>query len=118
MTERPMSERKHVVPAPPPHCWEVRGWRPPPRGADEALGWHTVAFSPSHDDAVVIAHALVTGHDQRSATPFAYAEVWGPSEEEGGRSHTCERYPEPGPDERREMWLRAASSLYTDGLSV
>lgn len=126
MIERPMSERKHVVPAPPPHCWEVRGWQPPPRGSDEALGWRTVAFSPSHDDAVVIAHALVAGNgpDEGAtlasvpATPFTYVEVWGPSEQEGGRSHTCERYPEPSPDERREMWLRAASSLYTDGLSV
>ncbi|MEJ2866152.1 hypothetical protein WCD74_00155 [Actinomycetospora sp. OC33-EN08] len=115
MSDRPMSERKHVVPAPPSHCWEVRGWQPPPPPSEEESGWRTVAFCPTHDDAVAIAHALVaTGADGS----FEYAEVWGPSEDDGGRSHVCERYPEPDSDERRAMWLRAASSLYTDGLTV
>ncbi|NYD34774.1 hypothetical protein [Actinomycetospora corticicola] len=126
MSDRPMSERKHVVPTPPSHCWEVRGWQPPPPPSEDDAGWRTVAFCPSHDDAVVIAHALVAGSGPDGgsglasvpARPFEYVEVWGPSEQAGGRSHTCERYPEPDPQERRAMWLRAASSLYTDGLSV
>ncbi|MDL5159242.1 hypothetical protein [Actinomycetospora termitidis] len=120
MSDRPMSERKHVVPAPPAHCWEVRGWQPPTPPSDDDAGWHTIAFCPTHDDAAVIAHALVATAAREPRTPgsFEYAEVWGPSEEEGGRSHTCERYPEPDVHERRAMWLRAASSLYTDGLTV
>ncbi|MCD2195992.1 hypothetical protein LQ327_21715 [Actinomycetospora endophytica] len=109
MTDRPMTDRRHLVSDPPSHCWEVRGWMPPPGAADDREGWRTVAFTATHDDAVVVANALVAG----GAHPYAYVEVWGPPEIDGGRSHVCDRFPEPSSAERREMWLQAASATYT-----
>ncbi len=109
MTERPLSDRRHKVAGPPTQCWEVRGWQPPPGAADDREGWRTLAWSTTHDDAVVVANALVAG----SGPPFDYVEVWGPAEADGGRSHVCDRFPEPSPDERREMWLRAVTTTFS-----
>lgn len=114
MTERPLSDRKHRETSPPGACWEVRGWQPPTGPVPDERGWRTLAWSPSHDDAVIVASALVSGSDH----PFEFVEVWGPGEAEGGRSHVCERFPEPSSDERREMWLRAAREHYSDSLDL
>lgn len=109
MSERPMTDRRHLVCEPPERCWEVRGWAPPARSADDREGWRTVAFTASHDDAVVVANALARGEEH----PYTYVEVWGPPETDGGRSHVCDRFPEPTRDERREMWMQAASAIYS-----
>lgn len=109
MSERPLTDRRHLAGAPPSQCWEVRGWTPPARAADDREGWRTVAFTATHDDAVVVANALVAGTEHS----YDFIEVWGPPEVDGGRSHVCDRFPEPSPDERREMWMRAASATYS-----
>ena len=102
MQERPLSDRR-------PHDhgtvpWEVRVWVEPPGSIPEQRGWRSIAWSDAHDDAVLVARAMTTG-----PLPAAeYAEVCGPS-------RVCERFPEPDADERRAMWVRAASELYTDG---
>ncbi len=114
MGERPLSDRKHRDQTVSGPCWEVRAWEPPPPRTPDERGWRTLAWSPNHDDAVVLARALVDGSDH----PFEYVEVWGPAEAAGGRSHTCERFPEPTPEERREIWMRAATTHYSDGLDL
>lgn len=106
MSPRPLSDRRHDLPAR-PHPHEVRVWT-------EEQGWHTIALSAEHDDGVAVARALIAGGDPR----FSYAEVWGPDEEEeptrGHRTVTA-RLPETSRDERHEMWLRAADEHYTTG---
>ena len=109
--DRPLSDRKHREPVVSAACWEVRAWQQPARREPDEQGWRSLAWCPSHDDAAAIARALVVG----SSHPFEFVEVWGPGEEQGGRTHVCERFPEPSADERRAMWLRAASEHYTDG---
>lgn len=103
MQERPLSDRRpHDHGAVP---WEVRVWVEPPGSVPEQRGWRSLAWSDEHDDAVTVARAVTDG-----ATPsFTYAEVCGPS-------RRCERFPRPDADERRAMWLHAASSMYSDGL--
>lgn len=103
MTERPLSDRR-------PHDhgqvpWEVRVWEQPPGSVPEQRGWRSLVWSDDHDDAVAVARAVTGG----APPSYEYAEVCGPS-------RSCERFPEPDADERHAMWLRAASTLYTDGL--
>jgi hypothetical protein len=111
MSERPLSDRR-------PHehdalAWEVRGWAEPSGRRRDVEGWHSLAWSATHDDAVAVAQAVTSAH------AYEYAEVWGPSETpEAGRSRTCERFPVPDGDERREMWLRAAAEHFTDGMDL
>ncbi len=114
MHERPLSDRKSHQPD--GLCWEVRAWAEPPARMPDEKGWRTLAWSATHDDAVVLAHAVTAG----PGNAYEFAEVWGPSSSTAGpgRSHTCERFPEPDPDERREMWIRAASAHYTDGMDL
>lgn len=114
MTRRPLSDRRHRQLTAPGACWEVRGWTPPSGPEPDERGWRTLAWSPSHEDAVMLATALVQG----SGHPLEYVEVWGPEDEDGGRSHVCERFPEPSSDERREMWLRAATEHFSDSLDL
>jgi len=112
MLERPLSDRRHHEPT--GVCWEVRAWSEPPGNVPDVQGWRSVAWSAEHDDAVLVARSLVTGPEH----PYEFVEVWGPGSEVGGRSHQCERFPEPSSDEKREMWLRAAAAHFTDGMDL
>jgi hypothetical protein len=111
VSERPLSDRR-------PHehdvlAWEVRGWAEPLGRRRDVEGWRSLAWSATHDDAVVVAEALTTAH------AYEFAEVWGPAETPAaGRTRTCERFPVPDGDERREMWLRAAAEHFTDGMDL
>ena len=111
MSERPLSDRRHHEPT--DLCWEVRAWAPLPARRPDAEGWRTLGWSATHDDAVVLARSITATH------AYEYAEVWGPADNPvPGRVRTCERFPEPDPDERQTLWLRAAATHYQDGLDL
>lgn len=111
MTERPLSDRRPHESGPVP--WEVRAWTEPAGHLPEERGWRTLGWSAEHDDAVLLAGALVSGPDPA----FQFAEVWGPAADDGpGHHHSVERFPEPGREERRDMWLRAAAAHYGDAI--
>jgi hypothetical protein len=111
VSERPLSDRRRHE-----HAeleWEVRGWSDPPGNRPDVEGWHSLGWSETHDDAVVLAQAVT------QAGTFEYAEIWGPCEEVvAGRARVCERFPEPDADERQALWLRAASHHYSDGIDL
>jgi hypothetical protein len=111
VSERPLSDRrrhKHDVLE-----WEVRGWTDPPGNRPEVEGWRSLGWSETHDDAVALARAIT------EAGRYEFAEVWGPAEDSSsGRTRTCERFPEPSPEERRALWLRAASERYTADIEL
>jgi len=112
VSERPLSDRRRHEPA--GLVWEVRGWADPPRGRPDEEGWRTLGWSAAHDDAVTLARAIT------AVRAYEYAEVWGPAAKVApGRSRwSCERFPEPDDEERRELWLRAAAAHYTDGIDL
>lgn len=113
MNERPLSDRKQHQPS--DLCWEIRAWAEPQGKVPEAQGWRTLGWSTTHDDAVVLARSVTSSPE----ASYEFAEVWGPAADpESGRQHTCERFPEPDPDERREMWLRAAATHYWDSVDL
>lgn len=111
MSERPLSDRRRHE-----HAeleWEVRGWTDPPGNRRDVEGWRTLGWSETHDDAAALARALTeSGH-------YEYAEIWGPAEgSTSGHTRTCERFPEPDADERRALWLRAATEHFTDNIEL
>lgn len=111
MSERPLSDRRRHEHA--ALDWEVRAWADPPGNRPDVEGWRSLAWSQSHDDAVVLARAVIR------AGEYEYAEVWGPCETAvPGRSRRCERFPEPDADERHALWLRAAEEHYTADIDL
>ena len=111
MSERPLSDRRRHEHA--ELDWEVRGWTDPPGNRPDVEGWHSLGWSATHDDAVVLARALT------DAARYEFAEVWGPAEEPtSGHLRTCDRFPEPDADERRALWLRAATEHYTPDVDL
>ena len=62
--------------------------------------------------------------DEQYSDPFGDVEEPSGSQDQpaetpaAGRVRTCERFPVPDGDERREMWLRAAAEHFTDGMDL
>ena len=111
MGQRPLSDRRRHEHA--ELDWEVRGWVDPPGHRPDVEGWRSLGWSATHDDAVVLARGITEGGQ------VEFAEVWGPAEvPTAGHARTCERFPAPDADERRAIWLRACTEVYTTDIDL
>lgn len=101
MSTRPLSERHHALAAL-DTVHEVRVW-------DAATpGWRTLCCCPRAEDAALVAAAVVSPVGE----PFEFSEVWAPSHTPDGPRRVSARFPEPTPDERRDLWRRAVDENY------